>query len=93
MRTQVTFDVADPHGQAAFWAEVLGLQVEDHSELVDRLIADGRMAAEDRITIGDRSAFRDSGSTATFTGARRGSRRSNVRLSTPPLVFGASSSV
>ena len=59
MRTQVTFDVADPHGQAAFWAEVLGLQVEDHSELVDRLVADGRMPAEDRITIGDRSAFRD----------------------------------
>jgi catechol 2,3-dioxygenase-like lactoylglutathione lyase family enzyme len=58
MRTQVTFDVADPHRQAAFWAEVLGLQVEDHSELVDRLVADGRMPAEDRITIEGRSAFR-----------------------------------
>ena len=35
----------------------------------------------------------DSGSTATLTGASRGSSRSTVRLSTPPLVLGASSSV
>ena len=41
---------------------------------------------------GDRSALRDSGSTATLTGASRGSRRSTVRLSTPPLALGASSS-
>src|SRR5699024_12658414 len=34
----------------------------------------------------------DSGSTAAFTGAKRGSRRSTVRVSTPPLEFGASSS-
>jgi hypothetical protein len=59
MRTQVTFDAANPHAQAAFWAAVLGLQVEDHSDFVDQLVADGRMPAEDRVTIGDRSAFRD----------------------------------
>ena len=35
----------------------------------------------------------DSGSTAAFTGASRGSSPSTTRLSTPPLVFGASSSV
>ena len=34
----------------------------------------------------------DSGSTAAFTGASRGSSRSTVRLSTPPLALGASSS-
>ncbi len=44
MRTQVTFDVADPHAQAAFWAAVLGMEVEDHSTLVDKLVADGRPA-------------------------------------------------
>ena len=37
-------------------------------------------------------SLRDSGSTATLTGASRGSSRSTVRLSTPPLAFGASSS-
>ena len=36
--------------------------------------------------------MRDSGSTATLTGARRGSSRSTVRVSTPPLALGASSS-
>jgi hypothetical protein len=35
MRTQVTFDCADPHAQAFFWAQVLGIDVEDHSELID----------------------------------------------------------
>jgi hypothetical protein len=59
MRTQVTFDCADPHAQAAFWAQVFGSTVEDHSALVDQLVADGRMPVEDRIVVSDRSAFRD----------------------------------
>ena len=52
-----------------------------------------RSSAARSFAFGDRSALRDSGSTATLTGARRGSSRSTVRLSTPPLVLGASSSV
>ena len=44
------------------------------------------------MAFGDSSGLRDSGSTATLTGASRGSNRITVRLSTPPLVFGASSS-
>jgi predicted enzyme related to lactoylglutathione lyase len=59
MRTQVTFDCADPHAQAAFWAQVFGSAVEDHSTFVDQLVADGRMPAEDRIVVDGRSAFRD----------------------------------
>jgi hypothetical protein len=35
MRTQVTFDCADPHALAGFWAQVFGSVVEDHSALVD----------------------------------------------------------
>jgi hypothetical protein len=69
MRTQVTFDCADPHAQAAFWAQVFGSIVEDHSELVDRLIADGIMPAEDRITVNGRSAFRDVAACGDGTGA------------------------
>ena len=42
---------------------------------------------------GDRSALRDSGSTAAFTGASRGSSRMTVRFSITPLAFGASSVV
>ncbi|MDT0341729.1 VOC family protein [Streptomyces litchfieldiae] len=59
MRTQVTFDCADPHAQAAFWGKVFGSTVEDHSALVDQLVADGRMPAEDRIVVNGHSAFRD----------------------------------
>jgi predicted enzyme related to lactoylglutathione lyase len=59
MRTQVTFDAADPHALAAFWANVLGTEVEDHSDFVDQLVADGRLTAADRITVSGRSAFRD----------------------------------
>jgi hypothetical protein len=59
MRTQVTFDAADPHSLAAFWANALGIEVEDHSEFVDQLVADGRMPAADRIILNGRSAFRD----------------------------------
>ncbi|MNY37311.1 hypothetical protein D3C86_1718660 [compost metagenome] len=42
--------------------------------------------------IGESCSLRDSGSTATFTGARRGSSLSTVRVSVPPFAFGASSS-
>ena len=59
MRTQVTFDCADPHALAAFWAEVFEIQVEDHSGLVEQLAAAGRLPAEDMVTIAGRSAFRD----------------------------------
>jgi len=59
MRTQVTFDCADPHAQASFWARVFDRAVEDHSVLVDQLVAEGRMPAGDRIVIDGRSAFRD----------------------------------
>jgi catechol 2,3-dioxygenase-like lactoylglutathione lyase family enzyme len=59
VRTQVTFDCADPHAQARFWAQVLGLEVEDHSALVDQLVAAGRLPAEERAVVEGRSAFRD----------------------------------
>lgn len=55
----MTFDCADPHAQAAFWTTVFGSAVEDHSELVDQLVAEGRMPAEHRIVVDGRSAFRD----------------------------------
>jgi hypothetical protein len=59
MRTQVAFDCGDPHAQAAFWAQVFGSEVEDHSALVDQLVADGRLPADERIAVDGRSAFRD----------------------------------
>ena len=45
------------------------------------------------VAFGERSALRDNGSTATLTGASRGSSRITVRFSITPLAFGASSVV
>ena len=72
MRTQVTFDCADPHAQhaqATFWARVFGTAVEDHSALVDQLVADGRMPAADSIVVDGRSAFRYVAACSDPTGA------------------------
>lgn len=54
----MTFDCADPHTQATYWAQVFGSAVEDHSELVDQLVAADRIPADDRIMVNGRSAFR-----------------------------------
>lgn len=56
---QIAFDAADPHALAAFWADVLGYEVEDHSELVDSLVAGGRLTDAERIVVDGRPAFRD----------------------------------
>jgi hypothetical protein len=56
---QIAFDAADPHALAVFWAGVLDYEVEDHSELVDSLVAGGRLTEEERIVIDGHSAFRD----------------------------------
>lgn len=57
---QVTFDTADPHAQADFWAAVLGYEVEngpDISDFVDSLVESGRIQPEERIYRNGRSLF------------------------------------
>ena len=43
MRIQVTIDCADVHSQVEFWAAVLEYTVEDHTALIEQLLADGRL--------------------------------------------------
>lgn len=50
---QVTFDTADPHSQAAFWAAALGYEVEDHTAVVDGLVTAGRLPAAAVVTLAD----------------------------------------
>ncbi|WP_407072825.1 VOC family protein [Planotetraspora sp. GP83] len=38
---KLVVDCADPHRQAAFWAEALGYEVEDNSVLIERLLGLG----------------------------------------------------
>jgi hypothetical protein len=56
---QVTFDAAEPHRLARFWADALQYTVEDHSQLVDQLLAAGRLHAADVVEESGRRAFRD----------------------------------
>ena len=43
MALQVTFDCADPHAQARFWAVALDYDLEDHHDLIGDVIAAGHV--------------------------------------------------
>ena len=61
MALQVTFDCADPHAQARFWAVALDYELEDHHDLIGDVIAAGHVTAdsEDIIEVDGRRAWRD----------------------------------
>jgi Glyoxalase-like domain len=56
---QVVFDAADPHALARFWAQALGYRQEDHSAVVDQLVAAGRLTAAEVIEVDGIRGFRD----------------------------------
>jgi hypothetical protein len=53
-RVQVTFDAADPHKLARWWAELLHYQIVDAHDLVTRLLADGAVAETEVVRIDGR---------------------------------------
>jgi hypothetical protein len=56
-RVQITVDCWNVHVQAAWWAQRLGYDLEDHHELVQSLLDDGHVTADDIITVNGRLAF------------------------------------
>jgi glyoxalase superfamily protein len=56
-RIQITFDCWNVHVQAAWWAERLGYQLEDVHEVVQGLLDQGVLTADDIITVNGRLAF------------------------------------
>ncbi|CAN5638251.1 VOC family protein [soil metagenome] len=56
---QVVFDATDPHAVAAFWAQALGYEREDHTEIVDGLVAAGHLPSDEAIDLDGGRAFRD----------------------------------
>jgi hypothetical protein len=48
---QVTFDCADPHAMARFWAAAIGYEKEDHTTFVADLLAAGAIPDEDTIEV------------------------------------------
>ena len=56
---QVTFDAADPHRLSGFWAEALGYEREDHTQVVRGLLASGRLPEQAVIETETGVGFRD----------------------------------
>ena len=56
---QITFDCADPHLVARFWAMALGYQKEDHTNFVDSLLAEGALQPKDVIDVDGGRGFAD----------------------------------
>jgi hypothetical protein len=56
-RIQITFDCWNVHVQAAWWAEQLGYDLEDHHETVQELLDKELLTADDIITVNGRLAF------------------------------------
>ncbi len=46
MALQVTFDCADPHAQARFWAVAMGYEVDDHHQMISELLDAGHVPAD-----------------------------------------------
>ncbi len=56
---QVTFDCADPHGLARFWAEALGYEKEDHAPFVAGLLESGAIQADATVEVDGGRQFAD----------------------------------
>ncbi len=54
---QITFDAADPHALARFWAAALDLQLEDHDHLIGQMLDAGHASPADVVVIDGRRAW------------------------------------
>lgn len=56
---KLVVDAADPHRQAAFWAEALEYTLEDHSVLIEKLLGFGAVTQDVLTEAAGRKAWRD----------------------------------
>jgi hypothetical protein len=61
---QITFDCADPHALARFWAAVLGTEVEDHHEFIGTMLDAGHANPTDVVLVDGRRAWVEAASCA-----------------------------
>ena len=67
---QIAVDCVDPHRLAEFWAAALGYEVEDHADLVRRMLDAGHASPEDTVTVDGRLSWREAAVCIDPTGAR-----------------------
>ena len=58
-QVQITFDASDPHGLAAWWADLLGYAVEDGHDLVSGLLESRIITDADVVELNGRLFFKD----------------------------------
>ena len=56
---QVTFDCAEPHAMAQFWADVLGYDKEDHTAFVKELLDAGVVTKDEVVDVDGGPQFAD----------------------------------
>ena len=56
---QITFDAADPHALAAWWAELLGYEVESNHEMIAGLLEQGIVSEDDVVRVDGTLFFAD----------------------------------
>lgn len=56
---QVTFDTADPHAQASWWADLLGYEVEDHHDRIAGMLEAGIVTDDQVMRVDGRLHFAD----------------------------------
>jgi hypothetical protein len=59
---QITFDCADPHALARFWAAVLGTEVEDHHEFIGTMLDAGYAQPTEVVLVDGRRAWAEAAS-------------------------------
>jgi hypothetical protein len=67
---QISVDCTDPHLLARFWAAALGYEVEDHADLVERMLQAGHATSDDTVVVDGRLAWREAAACADPSGGR-----------------------
>jgi hypothetical protein len=67
---QITFDCADCHGLARFWAATLGYELEDHHDLVQQMLDTGQATTDDVVERDGRLAWREAAACRGADGTR-----------------------
>jgi hypothetical protein len=68
---QICVDCDDPHLLARFWAAALAYEVEDHAELVARMLAAGVATEADTAVVGGKRVWRDAAACCDTSGDGR----------------------
>ncbi|MFO7293077.1 MAG: VOC family protein [Actinomycetes bacterium] len=59
MDFQIVIDSNDPHRIVRFWAQALGMEIEDHHDQVVAMLEAGQAEEEDTVTIDGRRAWKE----------------------------------